>query len=426
MGIKHYCSLFGLILALMLLPTSGFAAPIEQVRVQIQDAGHHASDALLARMTASIQVVAEQLLLDREIAQIAGAKADYSSLLQEVADRVLTGYQVERVSLNIDRTTQVSVYLSPWGKVIENVQVDIRFSDVDDNMAGELLQKMPQLQAQIKNTVLGASVDATDWAGGVLRQMIRADVAAALPDFRAAIDLSRKEDNKAVVQVVIYPVGKLIQNVRLEIMSDNMPNILFLETNNIFSKEVNNLRGLPVQYVRDNLESVRQKLLVVLKQQKAVKLYGIVPTLIIVPGADTIVKAQLNSPRYKVWFEGYGDVGRNGHNISGVAHIGKYISGADEIFAEASVIVNPTEWDVSPGYMRKLGDASIGYSRRISAGENDYKFEYKFSPKWKIRIEHFSGPNSNEFGLRYRIHEFLSTEYVYSRDKTYFRIVGNL
>jgi len=42
------------------------------------------------------------------------------------------------------------------------------------------------------------------------------------------------------------------------------------------------------------------------------------------------------------------------------------------------------------------------------------------------RIEHFSGPNSNEFGIRYRIHEFLSTEYVYSKDKTYLRIVGNL
>ena len=409
----------------MFLPTVVFAAPIEQVQVKIQDAGHHVGDTLLARMTASIQVVAEQLLLDREIDQIEKSKADYSNLLQEVTDRVLTGYQVEKVNLNLGRMTQVNIALSPWGKVIEDVQVDIRFSDVDDHMAGELLQKMPQLQTQIKNTVLGASVDATDWAGGVLRQMIRADVSVALPNFRAAVDLSRQED-KAVVQVVIYPVGKLVQNVHLEIMSDNMPNILFLDTKNIFGREVNNLRGLPIQYINDNLESVRQRLLTVLRQQKAVKLYGIVPTLTIIPGADTIVEAQLDSPRYKVWFEGYGDVGRDEHNISGVAHIGKYISGADEIFAEASVVVNPTKWDFSPGYMRKLGNVSIGYSRRISAGENDYKFEYKFSPKWKVRIEHFSGPDNNEVGIRYRIHEFLSTEYVYSRDKTYFRIVGNL
>jgi len=424
--IKSCYSFLGLLFVLMLLPTRGFAAPIEQVQVKIQDAGHHASDTLLARMTSSIQVVAEQLLMDREIDQIAKSQSDYSNLLQEVTDRVLTGYQVETVSLTVGRTTQVNVELSPWGKVIDDVQVDIRFSDVDDNMAGVLLQKMPQLQAQIKNTVLGASVDATDWAGGILRQMIRADVSVALPDFRAAIDLSR-QGNKAVVQVVIYPVGKLIQNVHLEIMSDNMPNILFLDTKNIFGKEVNNLRGLPVQYVDDNLESVRQRLLDMLKQQKAVKLYGIVPTLTIIPGADTLVEAQLDSPRYKVWFEGYGDIGRDGHNISGVAHIGKYISGADEFFVEASVIVNPTEWEVAPGYMRKLGNISVGYARRLSNKENNYRFEYKFSPRWKIRVEHFGGnDNNNEFGIRYRIHEFLSTEYVYSKDKTYFRIVGNL
>ena len=32
----------------------------------------------------------------------------------------------------------------------------------------------------------------------------------------------------------------------------------------------------------------------------------------------------------------------------------------------------------------------------------------------------------NEYAVRYRIHEFLSGEYVYSTNKSYFRIVGNL
>ena len=70
MRIKSCYSIFGLLFVLMFLPTIVFAAPIEQVQVKIQDAGHHASDTLLARMTASIQVVAEQLLMDREIEKI--------------------------------------------------------------------------------------------------------------------------------------------------------------------------------------------------------------------------------------------------------------------------------------------------------------------------------------------------------------------
>jgi hypothetical protein len=46
-------------------------------------------------------------------------------------------------------------------------------------------------------------------------------------------------------------------------------------------------------------------------------------------------------------------------------------------------------------------------------------------PKWRLRYEYWSGSNVKEYAVRYRIHEFLSGEYVYSTDKSYFRIVGN-
>ena len=44
----------------------------------------------------------------------------------------------------------------------------------------------------------------------------------------------------------------------------------------------------------------------------------------------------------------------------------------------------------------------------------------------RLRAEHFSGENRNEFGVRYRIHEFLSAEYVYGGKEFYMRIIGNL
>ena len=48
------------------------------------------------------------------------------------------------------------------------------------------------------------------------------------------------------------------------------------------------------------------------------------------------------------------------------------------------------------------------------------------SPKWRLRAEHFSGDDRNEYGVRYRIHEFLSAEYVYGGDEFYLRLIGNL
>ncbi|MBQ2134691.1 MAG: hypothetical protein II203_03175 [Phascolarctobacterium sp.] len=52
--------------------------------------------------------------------------------------------------------------------------------------------------------------------------------------------------------------------------------------------------------------------------------------------------------------------------------------------------------------------------------------EYYLNPKWKLRAEHFANKNRNEYGVRYRIHEFLSAEYVYGGDEFYLRIIGNL
>ena len=64
--------------------------------------------------------------------------------------------------------------------------------------------------------------------------------------------------------------------------------------------------------------------------------------------------------------------------------------------------------------------------RRIPLADNVYKLEYNLSPKWRLRAEHFSGDDRNEFAVRYRIHEFLSAEYVYGGDELYLQIIGNL
>ena len=83
-------------------------------------------------------------------------------------------------------------------------------------------------------------------------------------------------------------------------------------------------------------------------------------------------------------------------------------------------------WDFSGGYAWHEGKTTLSYMRRAPTAENVYRAEYDFGPKWRLRYEYWSGSNVKEYAVRYRIHEFLSGEYVYSTDKSYFRIVGNL
>ena len=104
-----------------------FAEPVERVNVQITDNGA-TSRVLLDRMGKSMQVVAEQLFVDKDSVSINAARGDYERLLAEVGDRVLTGYQMQSVSVNAGTVTNINIQVAPWSAAVDDVFVDLQFS----------------------------------------------------------------------------------------------------------------------------------------------------------------------------------------------------------------------------------------------------------------------------------------------------------
>ena len=392
--------------------------------MHITDTGS-TSSVLLERMAKSMQVVSEQLFLDKDSVNINAARGDYERLLAEIGDRVLTGYQMESVSVSAGSVTSINMQVAPWSAAVDEVFVDLQFSGVEPGTAELLKKQVPGLEARIESVLRGSSVDASDWAGGILRRLVRSEVEASLPEFKAAVDVVR-EDSRTVVQVVIYPVGQLVQNVAYSMTSESIPNLLLLDLKQRYAEKADALRGLPVDYVKRHQAELESLLLTELENEKSVRMHQLAPAVKLVPASTLGVEIGMGSDKYKIWFEGYGDIGRNDDNISGRAHIGKFISGRDEIFGEAGVTLDEVDWDFSAGYARHWGKATLSYMRRSPDGQNVFRGEYDFTSKWRLRTEYFSGTDTTEIAVRYRIHEFLSAEYVYSNDKPYFRIVGNL
>lgn len=402
-----------------------FSAQIENVSVQVVDVNGGTSQILLDKMSGSMQVVADQLFLDKDADKVAAAGEDYKRLLTEIGDRVFTGYELSEVRLQPGAHTEIVLYARPWNRVISHPVVDLQFSGVEPQTAELLQHRIPSLTLELEQAISGASEDAGDWAGGVLRKMARQQVEERLPEFKAAVDVVQDRQS-TVVQVVIYPVGQLVSNIKYELRSEAIPNILLMELKYKYLAECDKLRGLPVAYVQDHKEELEQILMDKLLAEQAVQNFRLQPSVRLTPGANLGVNIMINSDDYKLWFEGYGDVGRDSDNLSGKAHIGKFISPRDEAFGEAEVILDDVEWRFGAGYARYWGKSVWSYMRRMPIGDNDYRLEYNLSPKWRLRAEHFSGDDRNEFGVRYRIHEFLSAEYVYGGDEFYLRIIGNL
>ena len=419
-----------LLMGCLLWTGNVLAAPVTKVDVQIKDEAGTTSPVLLQKMEDSMQVVAAQLFNGRDSDFIAADAAGYERLLAEISDRVITGYQTNQVRLSTSdgregMTVKLVFSVAPWAQTVQKVDVDLQFSGISPFAAEVLQEKVPALKEQLQKTLQGASLDAADWAGSVLRGQVKSSVEEALPDFRAAVDLTTQNGN-AVVQVVIYPVGELVRDVQYSMVSRSIPNILLMKLKYKYADKAKSLQGLPVSYVEMNKETLSKKILQELSDEIQVRRHHLTPQVLIHPGPETQLDISLESHEYKIWFEGYGDIGRKDHNLSGRAHFGKFISRRDEIFGEVGVDLKDVRWDFNAGYAFHYGKATMSYMFRVPADAHVIRAEYDITPKWRLRYEHFGDKKENEYAVRYRIHEFLSGEYVYSTNKSYFRIVGNL
>lgn len=402
-----------------------FSAPINEVEVQVIDENGGTSQLLLDKMTNSMQVVVEQLFLGKDHEFVQKDCAGYEVLLQEIGDRVFTGYDLTKVSLAPASVTKIKLYARPWNKVVAKPEIDLQFSGLEANTAQFLERRVPHLRDQLNEAISGASVDAGDWAGSVLRLMVRKEIEKFLPEFKAAVDLVQEKD-RTIVQVVVYPVDQVVRDITYELRSEDIPNILLFKLKDKYHNVCEELRGLPLEYVKKHKSEIEEDLVRRLKEESEVRNYNLVPKVSLSLGPNLGANIMLDSEEYRAWFEGYADVGRKHDNLSGKAHIGKYISSRDELFGEIELVTNDVDWNYALGATRDWGKSRWTYARRMPDGENDFRFEYIFGPKWRIRVERFSGRDRDEFGIRYRIHEFLSAEYTYGEKEGYLRIIGNL
>lgn len=423
---KKLCMMLAAVAVFLPLPQA-FSMPIENVQVQVIDENQGTSDALIEKMNSSMQIVAEQLLIDKDSESVKTMTADYEKLFSDIGDRVFTGYELQRVTLWPGKDAMVKMYIKPWSTTISDVKIDFQFSGMEQNTAAMLKQRLPNLENELRQIMEGASADAVDWAGSILRKRVRNKIEDALPEFKAAVDLVQgKSANQATIQVVVYPIGQSVRTINYFLHSETIPNIILMQLKYRYGARCNELRGLPVDYLKNHKEELEAILEKELRQEELLKNFALAPRVNIAPATDTFVDISLSTDKYKIWVEGYADLGRKKENISGRVHVGKYISPRDEIFVEEELVTDDIHWSTSLGYAHDWGKSTWSYRRRIPEADNAYKLEYRFNPKWRMRMEHYSGSNRNEYALRYRIHEFLSCEYVYGGKESYFRVIGNL
>jgi hypothetical protein len=417
--------MIALVLSLFSGITGAQEASVESVTVTIRSSDAPPPQRILRRMESSVATVGDQVLVGRRVADISDNKESYEKLIKEVFDRVLVGYSVQQVVITPGASTQIAVLLSPWGDVVKNVRLETDLGSVSPGTVALIQQDMGNIADKINSVLLGMPVDAVDWAGGVSKSLIREILAAQLPEFRSNLDILPGQTT--VVKLSLMPAGPIIRDVKVSLRSHSIPNVLLLEAQAALEDSAGMLRGLPVAFVERHSDYFNSFLTNSISDRPIVKRYGLKLSSQLNTGPETEVVVNVETTKYNVTLEGYLDVGKTVDNTSARLHIGEYVSKRDELFLETTFIPGSVSWIFAPGWGHRLSDSTTaGIKYQIEEKHEILWLHQDLGKRWMLRLERTPGTGYNELGIRYKLHDFLSAEYIFTNNERWLRLVGNL
>jgi hypothetical protein len=379
------------------------------------------------RMGLSVATIGEQMLLGRAVGEVSANKLVYEKLIQEVFDRVLVGYSVQQVNINAGPDTKIEVVIVPWGDVVRDVTLEIDYGTISPNMIPFVKQDMGDLQARIKEVLVGMPVDSVEWAGGVAKNLIREQLASQLPEFHANIEIVA--GSVAVVKLSLLPAGAVVQDVKVTLKSESIPNVLLLEARPMVEEKLADLQGLPVDFIERHRTYFTQRILAEMNSYALVRNFGLILQTAIQVGNETNVQINVESAKYKVTLDGYLDMGREGNSTNNAfirLHVGDFIDPKDELFLETNFFPGTVTWQVAPGWGHVYGKSEVGIKYETYEKQPLFFFNEDIGHNWACRLERTPGTNYTEFGISYKVHDYLTLEYVISSQAHWLRVMANL
>ena len=397
---------------------------VEAVQVQVM-ATAVPSTRVLRRMSESVKTIGEHLLLGRSTIEVSTRREHYERLVRDVFDRVLVGYTVERVEIEPAAVTQIRIGIAPWGDTVRNVSIQVDYSGMTPEAVKLVKLDMGKLEPEIQAALLGLPVDAVDWATGVARELIRELLRQQLPEFHFSLDVEAGRDT--AVRLSLFPTGQVVREAKVSLRSFSIPNMLLIHARPAIEIQARSMRGLPIAYLERRLAYFTENIRVTTFSDPLIRQFGLKVTPLIHPGPDTEVAITVEAERFRITADVMLDIGRDRDNISGKVHLGQRLGKMDEVFLELKVLPGMMTWEVMPGWGHQFGsDTWAGLRYRTNDRQWVGWLEQGLGGRWSLRAERWSNLDRNEIGIRYKLHDFLSAEFVLTNDRSWLRMVGHL
>ncbi len=424
-GRKTWMALAFLLLGMPAISTQ--AAPVEEVSVAVTSVGDPIPESVAQRISAGVEAIGGRVLIGKEENIFKMRQAAYDKVLSDIVNRVVVGYVVSDLSVRYGKETHIDVALTPVGRMVQSVETIIDYGNLSP-LARNLVEKdAAGLSEKMAALLVGLPVDSVGWAESVSQSAGRDVVAANLPEFEATFDVKSAEHT--LVRVSLVPQGEIVRTARLTFRETTIPRVLLLRAVNGTEKRLRELEGLPVAFLRRHKTDIEADMRESLLADSLIQRYGIEIRTELACGQETELKTDALTDRWLIRTEGWFDVGRDGNRNTMVDGIlGHFLWPHDLLFGEARFYPGPFDWEIYGGYAHRFGKSYlIGYKYDFTNKAGHVFGSKKFGDRWAIRFDRDLRKKANEYGVSYRLHNYLALEYVYhTQDGKWLRLIANL
>lgn len=416
-----------LLVSSFLLPFSAEAAPIEKVDVSLSAVGGDLPPAVEKRVVSSISSIGNRVLVGKEESLFSLNSSAYNKVLADIINRVVIGYVVSDLTVSYGRDTALHVTLQPVGQIIRHVDTEIDYGGLTPEAARYVAADTADVPALMDNLLIGLPVDSVGWAESVSQSAGRDLLSQILPEFQANFEVESGENTK--VKIYLIPQGKIVRSSRLTFEKTTIPRLLMLRAAEETETALSALRGLPVDFVTRHSEKISSDMNDILKKDSFIEKYGIATDTTLVSGETAELRVNALTDHWVIRTEVWLDAGRDGDKNTAVeGMLGHYIGKHSTVFGEARFYPGPMDWNVYGGFSHQFGSfMDLGYKYDFVDNANYIFGNVPIGNKFSLRYDRDFKKRENEFGFSYKIHNYITLEYVYNdEDGKWLRLIANL
>lgn len=418
---------FLLLVSSFLLPFSATAAPIERVDVSLSAVGGDLPPAVEKRVISSISSIGNRVLVGKEESLFSLNSSAYNKVLADIINRVVIGYVVSDITVSYGRDTALHVTLQPVGQIIRHVDTEIDYGGLTPEAARYVAEDTADVPALMDNLLIGLPVDSVGWAESVSQSAGRDLLSQILPEFQANFEVESGENTK--VKIYLIPQGKIVRSSRLTFEKTTIPRLLMLWAAEETETALSALRGLPVDFVTRHSGKISSDMNDILKKDSFIEKYGIATDTTLVSGETAELRVNALTDHWVIRTEVWLDAGRDGDKNTAVeGMLGHYIGRHSTVFGEARFYPGPMDWNVYGGFSHQFGSfMDLGYKYDFVDNANHIFGNVPIGNKFSLRYDRDFKKRENEFGFSYKIHNYITLEYVYNdEDGKWLRLIANL